>query len=159
MNLNKAFRRLAALTLCLLLFCVLTGCGGAKSQVRATLNRFESACQQLDLNAMLDCVDPDTAELYRAGAGLVGGLAGMDSEETLDSIAPLLFGENYTSSEVLTSLKLKVDDIAVSGSNATALCTLSYTASNGEPTQRELTVTLIQAEVDGARNWYISDIR
>ena len=63
------------------------------------------------------------------------------------------------SSEVLTSLKLKVDDIAVSGSNATALCTLSYTASNGEPTQRELTVTLIQAEVDGARNWYTLDIR
>ena len=53
----KILRRLTALTLGLLLLLSLAGCaGGDQRQIRSTLKTFETACQQLDLNAMLDCI-------------------------------------------------------------------------------------------------------
>ena len=75
----------------------------------------------------------------------------------LDSVAPFLFGEDYADSDLLRSLRLKVEDIAVAGDSATALCTLSYTR-NGEKQQRDLSIELVQLEVDGKTGWYISGL-
>lgn len=154
----KLLRRLTALTLGVLLVLTLAGCAsGDQRQIRATLNQFESACQQLDLNAMLDCMSPDAATPLRGGASLMGTLTGKTPEEILDEAVPFLFGEDYANSDFLRSLRLKVEDIAVAGASATALCTLSYTL-NGEKQQRDVSAQLVKLEVDGKSGWYISGL-
>ena len=152
----KLLRRILALALGAALVFSLAGCAeGDQSQIRSTLKAFQSACQQLDLNAMLDCMDPDTAQSVRTGASLVGQVTGQSAEQVLDSVAPFLFGDDYISSDFLRSLHLKVEDIAVAGDSATALCTLSYSL-NGEEKQRDVSVRLVKLEVDGKTGWYIS---
>lgn len=154
----KILRRLTALTLGLLLLLSLAGCaGGDQRQIRSTLKTFETACQQLDLNAMLDCMDPDTAQAVRNGASLLGQVTGQSAEEVLDATAPFLFGDDYTSSDFLRSFRLTVEDIAVAEDSATALCTLSCTL-NGEEKQRDVSVRLVKLEIDGKQGWYISDL-
>lgn len=154
----KILRRLTALTLGLLLLLSLAGCaGGDQRQIRSTLKTFETACQQLDLNTMLDCMDPDTAQAVRNGASLLGQVTGQSAEEVLDATAPFLFGDDYTSSDFLRSFRLTVEDIAVAEDSATALCTLSYTM-NGEEKQRDVSVRLVKLEIDGKQGWYISDL-
>lgn len=154
----KLLRRVLALALGAALVLSLAGCaGGDQSQIRSTLKSFSSACQQLDLNAMLDCMSPDAATPLRGGASLMGTLTGKTPEEVLDEAVPFLFGEDYADSDFLRSLRLKVEDIAVAGDSATALCTLSYTL-NGEKKQRDVSVQLVKLEVDGKTGWYISSL-
>lgn len=155
----KWFRRLAALVLGLTLILSLGGCGGNgdEREIRATLKSFASACQQLDLNAMLDCMSPDAATPLRGGASLMGTLTGKTPEEILDQAVPFLFGDDYASSDFLRSLRLKVEDIAVAEDTATALCTLSYTLE-GEKKERDMSIQLVKLEVEGESGWYISSL-
>ena len=155
----KLARRLAALVLGLALVLSLVGCGGNsdEQEIRSTLKSFASACQQLDLNAMLDCMSPDAATPLRGGASLAGTLTGKTPEEILDAAVPFLFGSDYASSDFLRSLRLKVEDIAVAEDSATALCTLSYTL-DGEEKERDMSVQLVKLEMDGQTGWYISSL-
>lgn len=155
----KLARRLAALVLGLALVLSLVGCGGNsdEQEIRSTLKSFASACQQLDLNAMLDCMSPDAATPLRGGASLAGTLTGKTPEEILDAAVPFFFGSDYASSDFLRSLRLKVEDIAVAEDSATALCTLSYTL-DGEEKERDMSVQLVKLEMDGQTGWYISSL-
>lgn len=155
----KLTRRLAALVLGLALVLSLVGCGGNsdEQEIRSTLKSFASACQQLDLNAMLDCMSPDAATPLRGGASLAGTLTGKTPEEILDAAVPFFFGSDYASSDFLRSLRLKVEDIAVAEDSATALCTLSYTL-DGEKKEQDMSVQLVKLEMDGETGWYISSL-
>lgn len=155
----KLARRLAALVLGLALVLSLVGCGGNsdEQEIRSTLKSFASACQQLDLNAILDCMSPDAATPLRGGASLAGTLTGKTPEEILDAAVPFFFGSDYASSDFLRSLRLKVEDIAVAEDSATALCTLSYTL-DGEEKERDMSVQLVKLEMDGQTGWYISSL-
>lgn len=155
----KLARRLAALVLGLALVLSLVGCGGNsdEQEIRSTLKSFASACQQLDLNAMLDCMSPDAATPLRGGASLAGTLTGKTPEEILDAAVPFFFGSDYASSDFLRSLRLKVEDVAVAEDSATALCTLSYTL-DGDEKERDMSVQLVKLEMDGQTGWYISSL-
>ena len=155
----KFARRLGVLVLGLALVLSLVGCGASSDEreIRSTLKSFASACQQLDLNAMLDCMSPDAATPLRGGASLAGTLTGKTPEEILDAAVPFFFGSDYASSDFLRSLRLKVEDIAVAEDSPTALCTLSYTL-NGEKKEGDVSIQLVKLEIDGQLGWYISSL-
>ena len=151
----KLMKRVAALVLAMSLCLTLCACGD-KSEIKDTIEDFEEACQTLDLNDILDCLDPTVAEVVGGGAGLIGKLTGQSSEELLDSIIPTLFGENYTS-EFLQSLEIKVQDVAVNENNATAMCTITY-LHDGVEQSRDATFELVKEGVDDDADWYITGI-
>ena len=151
----KLMKKVVALVLCLGLCLSLTACGD-KSEIKDTIKDFEEACQTLDLNDMLECMDPTVAKLVGGGAGLIGSLTGKTSEELLDSIVPTLFGEDYTS-EFLQSLKIKVKDVAVNEDNATAMCTITY-LYDGEEQSRDAAFEMVKEGSEEDADWYIADI-
>ena len=153
----KLMKRSAALILALALSLALCACGGDRAEIKRTLNNFESACQSLDLNEILDCVKPSVADPIRTGASLVGSLTGQSSAELLDSIVPALFGEDYGSSAFLNSIKIKVESIAVTDNAATAMCTVSYLRSE-ETVERDATFRLVKEGDKESQAWYIEDI-
>lgn len=151
----KLMKRVAALVLALSLCLTLCACGD-KSEIKDTIEDFEEACQTLDLNDILDCLDPTVAEVVGGGAGLIGKLTGQSSEELLDSIVPALFGADF-SSAFLQSIDIKVKDVAVNGANATAMCTVTY-LYEGQEQSKDATFELVKEGVDDDADWYITGI-
>lgn len=153
----KWITRAAALALALMMSLALCACSNDKAEIKDTLGDFEEACRELDLNDLLDCIDPSTASALRTGAGLLGNLTGQSSAELLDSVVPFLFGADYTDSAFLNSIDLEIEDIAVTDDAATAMCTVSF-LFNGEPVARDATFRLVKQGADKDADWYITDI-
>lgn len=151
----KLIKRILALTLALCLSLTLCSCGD-KSEIKDTIRDFEEACHDLNLNEMLECLDPTVAQVVSGGAGLIGNLLGQSAEELLDNIVPTLFGEDF-SSEFLESLEIKVEDVAVNEHNATAMCTVTY-LHNGAEQSRQATFELVKEGVEDEAEWYITGI-
>lgn len=149
-------KRMAAVVLALTLSLTLCACGD-KSEIRDTINDFEEACQELDLNDLLECIEPSTASTLRAGAGLLGNLTGQSSAELLDSVVPFLFGENYSDSTFLNSIDIEIEDIAVNETSATAMGTVSF-LFNGETVVKNADFRLVKVGSEKDADWYIADI-
>lgn len=151
----KLMKRAAAMALVLAMCLTLCACGD-KGQIKSTISDFEKACHTLDLNEILDCVDPTVAKVIGGGAGLIGSLTGKTSEELLDSIVPTLFGEDF-SSEFLESIDIKVEDVAVNETSATAMCTISY-LYDGEERAQDATLKLVKEGTEKDAAWYINGV-
>ena len=153
----KRMKRVAALALALMLSLTLCACGGDRAEIKRTLNDFEHACQTMDLNELLDCIEPSTASTFRTGAGLIGALTGQSSTELLDSVVPFLFGESYADSAFLNSIEIEIEGIAVTDDAATAMGTVSFLI-NGETLVKDTTFRLVKQGDKESQAWYISDI-
>ncbi len=151
----KLIKRIVALTLALSLSFTLCSCGD-KSEIKDTIKDFEEACHTLDLNEILECLDPTVAQVVGGGAGLIGNLLGQSAEQLLDNVVPAIFGENFTS-EFLQSIEIKVAAVAVNESNATAMCTITY-LYNGTEQSRQATFQLVKEGVEKEAKWYITGV-
>ncbi len=119
----------------------LTACASKEErEVKKTLSNFESACQELDAEALLDCIDPTVADVLRTGGDLLS-LIGIDSSAAITSAASTIFGSDSADSTYLSSLHLKALEIDIDGSEAVALCSLTYEL-NGEEQQQDVEIAL-----------------
>ncbi len=148
----KRFKRVMALALACVMVLSLAGCGGAKSKIKGTISDFEKACQELDLEAMLDCVDPTVAEPAKAGLSLLGALAG-DEAEMLGEVASAIFGSVADPDEFLSKIRIKAGDISVDGDSATVEATLSAEVG-GEKIEQPATIRMKQDDDE----WYIAGV-
>ena len=57
------------------------------------IKNYEKACNDLDMDAMLDCINPSIAEKIELATGVLGMLTGSDSEELFDKLSGLLSTE------------------------------------------------------------------
>ena len=149
-------KRIATVLLALSLSITLCACGD-KSEIRDTIDDFEEACQELDLNDLLECIEPSTAATLRAGAGLLGNLTGQSSAELLDSVVPFLFGENYGDSDFLNSIDIEIEDVAVNEDTATAMGTVSF-LFHGKTVVKNADFRLVKQGSEKDTDWYITDI-
>lgn len=65
-------RIIAAVLIVLTAALCLTGCGGSESDIKSMLGRFEKACQEVDVEGMMDCIDPDIIAPVRTVLGMLG---------------------------------------------------------------------------------------
>lgn len=68
---QKLLRSAALLLTFVMLSVMLTGCG-EKGKVKGLIADFESACQSADLDAVLDCIDPQVTSPLKSVMGLLG---------------------------------------------------------------------------------------
>ncbi len=153
----KHIKRLLALTLCAGLLLALTACASKdEREIKTTLSNFESACQELDTEALLDCINPTVADVLRTGGDLLS-LVGIDSSAAITSVASTIFGSDYADSAFLSSLHLKTLEIDIDGDEAVALCSLTYELDEEEQ-QQDVEIELEHTVNDGEAGWFIIDI-
>lgn len=84
---KKTIHIISLIIIFALLLSTLSGCS-EKGKVDKLISKFEKSCRDLDVDKMLDCIDPRYSKMVRGLYGLVGGVIGVD----LDSITDLLYG-------------------------------------------------------------------
>ena len=153
---KKTVTRIFSVILVLTLLFSLTSCG-EKGKIRGTINSFQKACNALDVEGVVDCLEPTVASILKAGAGLLGGLLGDSNEEVFNKLSSLL-GEHsgMVGIESFKTLKIKVNDITVDedGSSAKAQVTLNFIGLTGEEKTLAATLKLTNA----SDRWLLSGI-
>ena len=150
MKKRNGLRTVALLLVTVLLLGLLSGC--ASSGVRKVISKFEKACQELDADTMLDCLNPTITNPL----GDVLDFFGVDSlNSALSGVVKVLGVIDFKDDapeDVLKTLKIKCKDFDFNDAKdaCTVTAQLSYTV-DGEKVEK--TVLIKCEQVDDA--WYI----
>ena len=154
---KSVFKRIVACTLLFVFAVSMSACVGTKNnEITVLINKFENSCNKLDLNSMLDCLEPKMSETIKVATGFVGMFAGKDTDELLNSFAKLIMQDGPVDARsFFSSIKINVENVLIDESVATATSTVKYTIS-GEDYQKNAVFECEYSESD--KKWYIADI-
>ena len=152
---KKLAVRSVCVALVLSLLLSLSACGQSLG-VRRTIASFQAACNELNVEDALACLDPSISGVLNFGAGLIGAITGKSTEELFGSLSKLL-GENADSFgiESFKTLDIKVTDVATNEETADAKATLTYTGLDGSEQVHDVTIRL---KCDDEGEWLISGV-
>ena len=133
----------------------LAGCG-TKGKVKATVKEFQTACNDLNIEGVINCLDPSVSGLLNLGAGLLGALTGSDAESMFNTLSTVLAStaESFGIDSFKT-LKIKVNDVASNDTTADAKVTFTYTAGSGEEKTSDGTISLKNTD----EGWKITGVK
>ena len=141
----------------LLLFVIvlsMSACDNQNNEIKTLTKNFENSCNKVDMNAMLDCIDPDISESVKKLTGLIGMFSDKDTDELLDNFAKVLFSElPENSKEFFSSIKIKLNSIEIKYDKASASAEITYEIS-GEENKSNANFKYICID----KKWYISDL-
>ena len=150
----KKIKSLSALFLIIALSVSLCACGNQNNEIKTLTKNFENSCNKLDMNAMLDCIDPEVSGSVKKLTGLIGMFSDKDTDELLDSFAKVLFSElPENSQEFFSSIKIKLDNIEIEEDSASASAEITYEIS-GEDNKSNANFEYTRVD----EKWYISNL-
>ena len=150
----KSFKSLATLFLIIALSISMCACGNQNNEIKTLTKNFENSCNKLDMNAMLDCIDPDVSGSVKKLTGLIGMFSDKDTDELLDSFAKVLFSElPENSKEFFSSIKIKLANIEIEEDSASASAEITYDIS-GEDNKSNANFEYTRVD----EKWYISNL-
>lgn len=153
---KKICKKLVLLLTVILVFGSLFGCGGNdgnNKEIENLVSDFRQSCNKLDIDAMLDCIDPTISDKIRLATGIVGMFADMEASELMDELASLLTGnDSLNADEFFSSIMVETGNIDVSVNNASIDAVVEYTLG-GEKFQNDASFSCVKE--DG--KWYISN--
>lgn len=150
----KIFRRCAAIFLIIALSVSICACDNQNNEIKTLTKNFENSCNKVDMNAMLDCIDPDISESVKKLTGLIGMFSDKDTDELLDNFAKVLFSElPENSKEFFSSIKIKLNSVEIEDDKASASAEITYEIS-GEENKSNANFKYICID----KKWYISDL-
>ena len=145
-------KKLIAVVVTAVMMLSLCACSSNATEIRDTMNEFQYACQNLDIDAMLNCIDPDVAQPIQAGIASYSVATGKDSEDVLDEVVDQIFGSEYDPEEFLSTIEATDVKPKVKKNTATIDCTLSFEIG-GQTFERDSRFTMTKKN----DKWYISD--
>ena len=153
---KRVFSAVLAVALVAALSLTLAACG-AKSGVKKTVAAFQKACNDLNVEAALETVDPAVAGVLKLGTGLLGTLTGKTDEELFSMLSSAL-GAHSDALGIASfkTLKIKVKDVAVTDKDALARAQLTFEDLEGGEKSVDAELSLKQ---DDGKTWYISGVR
>ena len=143
--------RILAFCLALVLMFSATGCG-AKSDVKELIGKLETACNDMDVSGILDCVNPDKVAPIKLLVDTIG-----EGSEALVSYVYEFLGITVTQEESeeepVQTIVLKPTEYVLEDDRGTVTCTLSF--EMGDSTvEKEIVLDVIK--VDDV--WYIDGL-
>lgn len=148
---RKIFVSVMAIVLSITMIFSLTGCSGSNKAIENLMTEFEYACNTLDFDAVLNCINPKVSDKIKIAAGFVGMFTDTDTDEMFESLADYLSSDDIGGTDFFSSIKIEVKDITVEDETATVAAILTY-EFNGEELVRESTFNCIYY----TEKWYIS---
>lgn len=138
------------------IFCVmpLTSCESENDKISNLIAKFETACNSLDVNNIIDCIHPDITNKIKVALGLVGVLTGQDNDEMLGAISAAIIDNGIVDADnFFTSIKIKVKDINTDSANGEVKAYISYRIGTEEITSDS---KFICSKYDD--KWYIKSL-
>ena len=150
----KNLKKVIIFALVFMLVLSVSACGSQKSEIKTLTKNFENSCNKLDVNEMLDCIEPEISGSVKKLTSLIGMFSDKDTDELLESFAKVLFSElPENSKEFFSSIKIKIDDIEIDEDNASASAEIRYEIS-GEDNISNANFEYIRID----EKWYISNL-
>lgn len=150
----KMFKRIISVILLVVLSITVCACSTQESEIKTLTKQFENSCNKLDLNAMLDCIDPDVSGSVKKLTSLIGMFSDKDTDELLDNLASVLFTElPENTKEFFSSIKINIDDVEIEEEKAFASAEIIYDIS-GEENKTNANFDYICID----KKWYISNL-
>lgn len=151
---RKSLKNIISFVLLLVIVLSMSACNNQNNEIKTLTNNFENSCNKVDMNAMLDCIDPDISESVKKLTGLIGMFSDKDTDELLDNFAKVLFSElPENSKEFFSSIKIKLNNIEIEDDKASASAEITYEIS-GEENKSNANFKYICID----KKWYISDL-
>ena len=148
---RKIFVSVVAIVLSITMIFSLTGCSGSNKEIENLMTEFEYACNTLDFDAVLNCINPKVSDKIKLAAGFVGMFTDTDTDEMFESLADYLSSDDVGGTDFFSSIKIEVKDISIEDETAVVSAILTYEL-NGEEVVRESTFNCIYY----TEKWYIS---
>lgn len=146
------FKKAAIILSIVLLISILSGCSSNDNKIKNLLSEFENSCNTLDLDAMLNCINPSIANPIKTGISLVGLFTDVNTDEILQQIGKALTGNSgIGTNESFKSIQIEPIKIETSGDQATVTVKVSFKA-NGQTIDNNSSLKCIKVEGE----WYIA---
>ena len=124
-----------------------------KENVEVLIGDCTKACHDMDVEAILDCVNPKLADPMRSMLK-VAGVSGKSDEELLELVCTYMGAEAADYGEFCETLSTEIEDVQIHGEKADATVKYSFEQA-GQTFEGEAAVTCTR--VDG--KWYISTLQ
>lgn len=130
----------------------LCGCSNDKGEIENLMTEFEYSCNELDIDAMLDCIDPAISDKIKLATGIASMFTDKDSDELTEELVGMLTGDNsLNADDFFSSIKIETSDIKTKKETGTANAIVEYSIA-GEKFKKEATFEYIY----DMEKWYIS---
>lgn len=148
-------KKFVAMLLVVAIAVSLVGCGSAKreKEILKTLDRFEAACHSLDVNAILDCLDPDYARPISGVLSVVSLFT--DTSEWLPKAFNLLFGQDEDPEQFMSAVTFENPEVSSKKSNAVVEADLTANVAGRVLSYKVEVKMIYEKDKD---EWYISGI-
>lgn len=132
----------------------LSSCGAKKKEDLTNLiTEFEYSCNTLDVDAILDCIDPRVSDNIKLLMGVYGMFSDKDIDEVIDELSESLIGDSSISgNDFFSSVKIDVQDIVVEDNEALVTTYVEYVIA-GETFNRVAEFYCVYY----MDKWYVSD--
>lgn len=133
----------------------LCGCSNDKGEIENLMTEFEYSCNELDIDAMLNCINPAISDKIKLATGIAGMFKDKDSDELTEELVGMLTGDNsLNADDFFSSIKIEISDIKTKKETGTANAIVEYSVA-GETFKQEATFNYIY----NMEKWYISSFK
>lgn len=153
---KKKVKKIAALLLCVVLMMQFSACGD-NSKCKEVVEKFETACNETDLDGILDCITPDISSPIKMAMGVVDLLPGVDSSETFTELLTELMGAegaNIDASALFGSMKLDITKTKKDSKDRLVYVDITYEVL-GEPLKSHGVFRMEEED----KEWYIKSFK
>ena len=145
-------KKIIVFTLIMTIILSLCGCSNGNNEIKKLMSEFEYSCNELDIDAMLDCVDPKISDKIKLATGIASMFTDKDSDELLESLAGMLTGDSsLNAADFFSSIKFEISNVKTKKEAGTADAIVEYNIA-GENYKKEATFEYVYS----MKKWYIS---
>ncbi|GEM_PF-7083769 len=150
---KKTMKRVVLVCWCATLLVMLSACSPETGKIKKTLADFQAASEALDIEGMLECVDPDVAQPIRKTVTAYTALTGTDPRELLPTVVQMVFGEESDGEKLMDHISIKKPKLHISGDTAQVECELHITT---EDSSYSRDTVIRMKKIDD--KWYIAGL-
>lgn len=149
-------KKILALCMAFVMTLSLVACGNDKGneEIKMTISEFEYACQSLDTDAMLECMDPEVSQPLRAARLALNWITTTDEDIILEMIITSLFGIQDDTVRLDTT-EISINSIESKEDTATVACKIKMDKDEGTY-EEDANIQLYRDNSTGT--WYITSI-
>ena len=130
----------------------LCGCSNDKGEIENLMTEFEYSCNELDIDAMLDCIDPEISDKIKLATGIASMFTNKDSDELTEELVGMLTGDSSLyADDFFSSIKIETKVIKTKKESGTSNAIVEYSIA-GEKFKKEATFNYVY----NMEKWYIS---
>ena len=151
---KKTLKTIMALMLIAVMSFSFVGCNNDKKDIENLILEFEYACNTLDFDAVLNCIDPKISDNIKLAGGLLGMFTETGTDQMFEELSQYLLDNTDLGggTSFFSTIKIDVEDIEIEGEEALVTARLKFNVT-GEEMERVASFSCIYY----TDKWYISN--